>query len=567
MVELGFATRGANGKVTISAEQLYFIINFDETCLFVDGSKGRRGGRPAITLHDLCLLYTGKRTNKDSLTVTLIMGSNAAGKALPPHFQYQMKATSEDRERVRADVFWYCPRVIGKFGTNAETSWDCTFGLNTKGGMDDCEFEQYVMNSILPLYPNTCDRPGYRLLLKCDSGPGRLQIELLAKLRFLGIYLYPCVPNTTAVTQETDRTYGMFKSRYRQNLELLVDECVRQDKSVSVPQYKHGLLVFGGVDDKTKLELESAFEVGFSRQRCLDSWEKIGAAPPTRKCLDDPQVRKSIDSDKEYALLVNSVQEANEYAVYSLTEAGYDGSALQALVTIKPTELRAAPITERMSRERIELLARANTHGKKFFATGGSHVCSDDFFKAQALLAREEEISEKMKLKKSLLQKSELREKGMAIFVEKAECFESNNYRSVSTKELDVLLNWYGVEKKATKKAEKVAQWRKMRAENTEPPMVNVWTADDDENLVRISNKEIDMSETYLGRYAAIQKRTAVAAVLDFSVEEWESLKRLMEADGAEMSEGTTADDNGNCSGALGTGNETAGGTIDEGAV
>ncbi len=36
----------------------------------------------------------------------------------------------------------------------------------------------------------------------------------------------------------------------------------------------------------------------------------------------------------------------------------------------------------------IELLARANTHGKKFFAMGGSHVCSDDFFKVQALLVR-----------------------------------------------------------------------------------------------------------------------------------------------------------------------------------
>ena len=44
LVELGFATGGGNGKVTISAEQLYFIINFDETCLSVDGSKGRRGG-------------------------------------------------------------------------------------------------------------------------------------------------------------------------------------------------------------------------------------------------------------------------------------------------------------------------------------------------------------------------------------------------------------------------------------------------------------------------------------------------------------------------------------------
>jgi hypothetical protein len=200
--------------------------------------------------------------------------------------------------------------------------------------MDNSEFQQYVMNSILPLYPKTHDRPGHCLLLKCDSGPGRLQIELLAQLRFLRAYLYPCVPNTTAVTQETDRTYGMFKSQYRMNLELLIDECVQQDKSVSVPQYKHTLLVFGGVDPDTGLNLESAFEIGFSHQRCLDSWERIGAAPLTRKCLGDPQVRRSIDIDKEYALLVNSVQDANEYAVYSLMEAGYDGSTLQALVSI-----------------------------------------------------------------------------------------------------------------------------------------------------------------------------------------------------------------------------------------
>ena len=114
----------------------------------------------------------------------------------------------------------------------------------------------------------------------------------------------------------------MFKSQYRQNLELLADECVQQGLSISVPQYKHGLLVFGGVDDEIKLELESAFEIGFSRQRCLDLWGKNGAAPPTCKCFDDPQVRKLIGMDKDYALLVNLVQRANEYAVYALTEAG-----------------------------------------------------------------------------------------------------------------------------------------------------------------------------------------------------------------------------------------------------
>ena len=72
--------------------------------------------------------------------------------------------------------------------------------------------------------------------------------------------------NTTAVTQteETDCTYGKFKSQYRHNLELLVDEQVNRNMSVSVPQYKHGLLVFGGIDKDMGLDLESAFELGFS---------------------------------------------------------------------------------------------------------------------------------------------------------------------------------------------------------------------------------------------------------------------------------------------------------------
>jgi hypothetical protein len=343
-----------------------------------------------------------------------------------------------------------------------------------------------------------------------------LQIELLAQLRYLGVYLYPCVPNTTAVTQETDRTYGKFKSQYRVNLELLVDELVKQDKTVSVPQHKHGLLVFGGVDVDTGLEIPSAFELGFSRQRCFDSWAKIGAVPLTRKCLNEPQVRKSMNLNKDYAELVNSVQEANEYAVYALTESGYDGSKLQALVAVRSADTRmAGGITEQMSRERIELLAHANTHGKKFFATGGSHVCSDDFFKAQALLAREEELVEKEKLKKTLQLNAELAKKGMQILVEKAAYFESNNYNTVSTKELDVLLQWYGVDKKGMKKAEKVAKWKEIRLPGTALPVVHEWTD-----------------------------------------EEWEALKTMREADAFENSEVAVLNSIDNNTGALGMEND-----------
>jgi hypothetical protein len=144
-------------------------------------------------------------------------------------------------------------------------------------------------------------------------------------------------PNTTAVTQETDRTYSKFKSQFRKNLELLVYESVKQGKSVAVPQYKHVLLVVGGEDPDTKLELPSAFEMGFSREACKASWTKVGAAPLTRACLNDPKVRKSIgDGDDEYAQLLRTIQEANDYAVFALSEAGYDGSALQALLKAVP---------------------------------------------------------------------------------------------------------------------------------------------------------------------------------------------------------------------------------------
>ena len=67
----------------------------------------------------------------------------------------------------------------------------------------------------------------------------------------------------------------------------------------------------------------------------------------------------------------------------------------------------------------------------------------------------------------------------------------------------------------------------------------------------------------FLGRYAAIQKRTAVAVFKDFTDKEWESLKALREADGAATTT-TTVDD---IIGALGMENEMIEGTINEGAV
>ena len=42
-------------------------------------------------------------------------------------------------------------------------------GLNKKGGMTEEESENYIDNSIIPLYPDMEDTPGKRVLLKVDS--------------------------------------------------------------------------------------------------------------------------------------------------------------------------------------------------------------------------------------------------------------------------------------------------------------------------------------------------------------------------------------------------------------
>ena len=43
LVELGFAEKDEEGNIVIPPEQLKNIVNFDETCLSLDGSQGNRG--------------------------------------------------------------------------------------------------------------------------------------------------------------------------------------------------------------------------------------------------------------------------------------------------------------------------------------------------------------------------------------------------------------------------------------------------------------------------------------------------------------------------------------------
>ena len=145
----------------------------------------------------------------------------------------------------------------------------------------------------MKLWPNAAPVKGRWVVIKVDSEPGPLNPNLLAFLRFHGFILYPSVPNTNAVTHETDQSYDPFQTAIRTNLQLIIDERLRIDATRSLLPWIIGLVVFGGEDPQTGLIVESAFQKGFDHTHNINTWEKVGAAPLSRKCLTSPKVRPS----------------------------------------------------------------------------------------------------------------------------------------------------------------------------------------------------------------------------------------------------------------------------------
>ena len=102
----------------------------------------------------------------------MITGSSAAGEAIPPHFQFQTSATSAEGKAIRIEMIRYLLDVKGIFGWETEQEFPISIGLNSKGGMDDDEFFEYVKKSIMKLFPDAAPIKGRWVIIKCDSGPG-----------------------------------------------------------------------------------------------------------------------------------------------------------------------------------------------------------------------------------------------------------------------------------------------------------------------------------------------------------------------------------------------------------
>ena len=172
LLELGFAHEDDNGNTVIPPNQLDRIFNMDESAISFDGSESVAGGRPSVTIYDPNLPRSGKPATKSAVKVTFIGGSNAAKEPLPAHYQFPTAATQEENEKLRLETAKYMMKTRGRFGHDEEKEFPATIDMNEKGGMDTVELKKLFENSYAPLWPDMEDKPGKRVMCKCDSGPG-----------------------------------------------------------------------------------------------------------------------------------------------------------------------------------------------------------------------------------------------------------------------------------------------------------------------------------------------------------------------------------------------------------
>jgi hypothetical protein len=469
----------------------------------------------------------GSSTNKSSLSLTLIVGGTAAGEMIPPHFQLTTEGQNEELQVWNTSIIKYMHDVHGRFGFNGDKYHPCTFGMNERGGMNKDEFEEYVKNSIVTLYPDAADIPGKRVLLKADSGPGRKNTDLMAYLRCRGFYLIPGLPNSTHVTQEMELLIGALKSVFYQNLEKRTRGCLMQKHAVPSGAEITGLLLFGGSllcndpNENIDLQLINAFQVAGNKEKVRSYFAKIGFAPFTRKYLENKRVRHDSSNDpmaEEY----DALEHHNATACGVLDVFGYNGSLLLAKVDRNSRATAEQPLTRpAIIGERAAALVGAVTHGQQFKVTGGHHLTSNDFLMADALANLEKEQKALTAERKARLKQQQPYENALPL-LEKPE-------NSLLSKDLDVLLRYKLGELPGNlkTKADKLSRWREVKEQPS--IMLAPWTDNDEERYNRLMEKQITLADTALGRQQEAFTKQMISRIATMSEAERREMRKVLE--------------------------------------
>jgi hypothetical protein len=527
------------GELLYGEGQIERLGNIDETGIVIDTTKSQKGGRESVAFFDP-LISDGPEmsAHKNSFSGTLMQGCTAGRELVPPHFQLPSDAMTEDGMQISSDFIQDMKLTLGKFGHDELQEFPCTYGMNTKGGMNGKEFANYMLNCYLPLYPDAADLPTKRVCVLVDGGPGRTNTEMLASLRLSGLLLFPSgPPNTTHVLQIMDMLFGLFKTVYFENLETLwLERLADQNVKSTVTRNDLGLLMFGGPAGSRPESpmLQNAVEIAFSEKRIGDAWEnKLGVVPFTRAALNDKKVRheivlnedgeadENIDPQSKY---LEELRILNNTCCDILNVAGYDGELLRVDIPRFDITKRQKNMTKPRTKERQDAIAAG---GSIFLKAGGRTLNDDDYFIAKE---RTQRIVKAKELRAQANNRIQAEKRGAVAHA----IMEKKIPSKYIISDLKALIAWRTGKpcpSKVKGKDEFVKLWNE--AKKIPVPTFEVWTEADEQALVELEETvdlegAIALEDTDYGRLARQRQHECMASVADMSDEQIVALEQMI---------------------------------------
>lgn len=292
------------GYIVWKEEALHRVLQFDEMAIALDGSDDSIGGREPRIPTARGMEGDGSQAHEKSGTsMTVMFGINFAGEALPPLLIFPTRGKDPKNYKMRVEFALNLPQLKAQYGFSSVRWFNVPFAMNPKGGMNNKMFVKYVKDCILPLYPNVTDDNLNRLILKCDSGPGRNNPEVLLAIRSVGGDLYPGMPNGTEIGQECDQIFGYMKKLTYQNRDkLFASRFKLEGEFAKLSMADISAIVFGGkvtIIHGSEVELVPAFEHAMDSTHIKAAMEKCGYCPSTRAALQAPQVRHQVVEDED----------------------------------------------------------------------------------------------------------------------------------------------------------------------------------------------------------------------------------------------------------------------------
>ena len=234
------------------------MLNGDESHQKLSNEGDQSGTRANVYVNTM-LARAGKRCFTYQKHATIMAWFNYAGEAGALHGMLatdaqaakkgKKKGGSEADIRVRPEWMFGWPRVKGLFGHATEQTFEPSFVMNEKGGMEGGGFEHFLDWQIYPAYPNLApdwERMSDGIIMKgpvflqVDAGPDRYStVSLASRIQAYqrGLVLFPGLPNGTAANQVADDLFGLYKQGCNMQMDDIIAERIKMnliDPSVKV---------------------------------------------------------------------------------------------------------------------------------------------------------------------------------------------------------------------------------------------------------------------------------------------------------------------------------------------